>query len=86
MSHATPPKPRSITDLALATFLSSRGHELLSIFRDGSRSKFLFAATPDLESDELLFYNRQGRVEPLFFVELLRSLKAAAMGREAMPR
>ena len=82
MDYATPFK--KISDLTLSTYLRTRGHKLLSINRDGHRSLFVFSLTPALETDILGFYNAEARVEPLSFTELLRSLKAAAMGHGAV--
>ena len=75
---------RPIADLVLGTYLRSKGHKILSIDRDGSRSVFVFRPTATLEKDILRFYNGDARVEPLGFYELLKSLKGAAMQHGAI--
>lgn len=72
---------KDISDLTLGTYLRHRGHKFLGIERDGNRSVFRFARTPALEADILAYFNGEGRVEPLSFVELLRNLKAAAIAQ-----
>jgi len=68
---------RRASDLTLAAFLANRKHEIIRIEPDGGRSIFVFRATPELERDELAFFNRMGAVEPLAFAETLRYLKGA---------
>ncbi len=68
---------RRVSDLTLAAFLANRNHEIVRIEPNGGRSIFVFRATPELERDELAFFNRAAAVEPLAFAETLRYLKGA---------
>ena len=74
MTHTT---ERRVSDLTLAAFLANRRHQIVRIEPNGGRSIFVFRATPELERDELAFFNRAAAVEPLAFAETLRYLKAA---------
>jgi len=68
---------RRVSDLTLASFFANRRHQIVRIEGDGGRSIFIFRATPELEQDELAFFNRTAAVEPLAFAETLRYLKGA---------
>ena len=72
-----PPTEREITDLTLAAFLSSQKHEIIRIEPRSGRSVFIFQSTPQLQRDEIRFFNRAGSVEPLSFAETLRYFRAA---------
>jgi hypothetical protein len=72
-------KERIITDLALASFLSTIGHKLISINPEGKRLTFSFESSEKLERDILAFYNRSTKVDALSFAETLRNLKALAL-------
>jgi len=68
-------KERKCSDLPLAAYLALR-HPLQRIERNGGdRSTFVFEATPELEQDTLLFLSRRATVEPITFLEQVRSLK-----------
>ena len=69
-------KGKIITDLALAAYLSTIGHQLSSINPHGKKLEFCFLDSDKLEKDILSFYNRQARVDPLAFAETFRNLKA----------
>jgi len=68
---------REITDLTLASYLSTLKHEILRIEPSNGRSVFIFKCSPKLAQDEIRFFNRQGSVEPMSFVETLRYFRAA---------
>ncbi len=68
---------RTITDLALASYLVASGHSLRAIERTGDRGAFLFTESPALEEAVLRFYNREGVVEPMAFTEMIRNLRGA---------
>ena len=72
-----PPAEREIFDLTLAAFLSGLKHKILRIEPRNGRSVFIFQSTPQLQRDEIKFFNREGSVEPLTFAETLRYFKAA---------
>ncbi|MFB0507443.1 MAG: DUF5659 domain-containing protein [Thermodesulfobacteriota bacterium] len=72
---------KSLSDLALAAFLSSRGYEILGIKGNGKKSLFVFEDTPQLEQDVLKYFNRQGMVDALTYGEVLRNLKALVLNR-----
>ncbi len=66
---------RTTTDLGLGAYLALR-HPLVRIDQNGSgRAAFVFAATPELEQDTLLFLSRRAQVEPLTYLDQVRSLK-----------
>ncbi len=77
MPEMTHTKARRVSDLTLAAFLANRKHQIVRIEPNGGRSIFVFRATPELERDELAFFNRAAAVEPLAFAETLRYLKGA---------
>ncbi len=72
-----PPAEREIADLTLAAFLSSQKHQIIRIEPRNGRSVFIFQSTPQLQRDEIRFFNREGSVEPLTFAETLRYFRAA---------
>ncbi len=72
-----PPAEREIFDLTRAAFLSSQKHQIIRIEPRNGRSVFVFHSTPQLQRDEIRFFNREGSVEPLAFAETLRYFKAA---------
>ncbi len=72
-----PPAEREIADLVLASFLSSLKHQIIRIEPRNGRSFFIFKFTPQLQRDEIRFFNREGSVEPLTFAETLRYFRAA---------
>ena len=72
-------KEKSISDLALASFLSTVGHTLLSINPDGKRLAFIFEDSEKIKKDILSFYNRSTKVDALTFAETFRNLKAIAL-------
>ncbi len=72
-----PPTEREISDLTLAAFLSNQKHQIIRIEPRNGRSVFIFQSTPQLQRDEMRFFNREGSVEPLTFAETLRYFKAA---------
>ena len=59
---------KTLSDLALAAFLSSKGYELLGIKGNGRKSLFVFEDTPELEQDVLKYFN----VRPPWAVRILR--------------
>ncbi len=77
MTKMTHTIERRVSDLTLAAFFANRNHQIVRIEGDGGRSIFVFRATPELERDELAFFNRAAAVEPLAFAETLRYLKGA---------
>jgi len=68
---------RQIADLTRAAYLSTLKHEILRIEPSNGRSLFVFRATPELKQDEIRFFNKQGSVELMSFVETLRYFRAA---------
>lgn len=72
-------KIREISDLALASFLATKGHKIHSIKPSGKKSLFLFEESDVLEKDILNFYNRSGAIDALTFAEMIRSLKAMTL-------
>jgi hypothetical protein len=66
---------RRTSDLPLAAYLALH-HQLRRIEPNGGgRSTFVFEATEELEQDTLLFLSRRATVEPITFLEQVRSLK-----------
>jgi hypothetical protein len=62
-------------DIGLAAYLSLR-HPLKHMKSNGGgRSLFVFDFSPDLEEDCLHFLSRKAVVEPISFLEQVRSLK-----------
>ena len=72
-------KEKIITDLALASFLSTVGHKLLSINPNAKRLAFIFEDSEKIKKDILSFYNRSTKVDALTFAETFRNLKAIAL-------
>lgn len=75
-------KCQQITDLALASYLSTKGHRLKGIEGNRNCSYFVFENGSGLKEDSLAFYNRQAPVDALTFAETLRNLKAAAINQQ----
>lgn len=70
---------KEIVDLALASYLSTIGHKLISVKSNARRFTFIFKDSEIFESDVLGFYNRTARVDPLTFAEVFRNLKALTL-------
>lgn len=69
-----------ISDVALASFLLCKGHELLDVEDRGSfRKFFVFKQTLEIKADSLRFYNKSkdSAVIARDFWETLRALKAS---------
>ena len=72
---------KEITDLALASYLSAIGHQLISIKPGvGRKLIFVFQKSEVLERDVLAYFNRNGKVDALTYYETVRNLKALALG------
>ena len=70
------------SDIALASYLIIRGYSVADIVRDsGTRATFCFEDQPDRASQVLEFFNRQAVVEPLAFLDNVKSLKAMLSNR-----
>ena len=66
------------SDLALAAFLKSNGYSITGIEHDGSgKGTFIFGDQPERSGHVLEFFNRQTVVEPLAYLDQLKSLKAS---------
>lgn len=66
-------------DIALATYLICRGHQMVSDPKPAGNSRrfiFTFSKTENLQKDVLDYFNRRGSVAPLQFSETLRNLKS----------
>lgn len=66
-------------DIALATYLICRGHQMVSDPKPGGNGRrfvFTFSKTDELQKDVLDYFNRRGSVAPLQFSETLRNLKS----------
>lgn len=74
MTMMKPHARKSISDLSLAAFLSSIGHQIIE-FIPGKKVIFAFQDSPELTKDILAFYNKTARVDPLTFSDTLRNLK-----------
>jgi hypothetical protein len=70
---------KEISDLALATYLSTKRHKFRSIKADGKKLVFIFEDSELIEKDILAFYNRETSVDALTFSETLRNLKALVL-------
>jgi hypothetical protein len=70
-------KMKEISDLALASYLSSIGHKIISVTPTATRKLvFVFENSEKLQNDTLNFVNRRGQVDALTFFETFRNLKA----------
>jgi len=68
---------KEIVDLALASYLSVRGHKLVKLeSAERGRTAFVFEDSPQLTRDTLSFYNRSTKVDALSFAETLKAFKA----------
>ncbi len=66
-------------DIALAAYLILSGYSLHSISQSNrGRATFLLQRTPDLDRNAIDFVNRRASVEPLAFLDTLKTLKAMA--------
>jgi hypothetical protein len=66
-------------DIALATYLICKGHQMISDPKPGENGRrfiFTFSKTEELKRDVLDYFNRRGSVAPLQFSETLRNLKS----------
>jgi Domain of unknown function (DUF5659) len=67
------------SDLALASYLKLNGLSLTDIeFAGGSKAMFVFLDTEDRQKLLMEFYNHQGSIDPLDFLNVFKSLKGAA--------
>lgn len=65
------------SDLALAAYLTMQGYPIVVINFDGDRkATFHFEDEPGRQEHILKFFNRQIRVEPIAFLDHVKSLKA----------
>lgn len=65
------------SDIALAAYLTMRGHPILNVNHDGdNKASFQFEDSPGRSKEVLMFFNRQTQVEPMAFLDHLKSLKA----------
>ena len=70
-------------DLALSAFLRISGFELLSVSPVGRRkSEFVFRDTDGRQELVMRFFNHRGKVDPLEYMNTLKSLKALATGAQ----
>ena len=72
-------REKIVTDLALASYLSTVGHKLHSMRPNQKRLSFIFEGSEALEKDILAYNNRTARVDPLTFAEIFRNLKAMVL-------
>jgi len=71
------PKQFMTSDIALASYLVIRGYPILGISRGhANRVIFHFKDRSDRKRHVLEFFNRQAVVEPLAFLDNVKSLKA----------
>jgi hypothetical protein len=63
-------------DLYFACFLRSLGYKLADVRWEGRRATFVFADRPERRATTLAFYNNQGVVRPLSFVNAIKEMKA----------
>ena len=68
-----------ISDIGLASFLLSRGHELVNVISRGGCRHFIFQRKLSLKQDSLHYFNRSpdSAVVARDFYENLRTLKAS---------
>jgi hypothetical protein len=65
------------SDLALAAYLSMKGYSILAVdFQTDNKAVFQFEDSPGRSKDVLMFFNRQTTVEPIGFLDHVKSLKA----------
>jgi len=65
------------SDLALAAYLKVREHSIKAIERDGNgKGTFVFEDTPQRPRHTLEFYDRRATVEPMAYLDQIKSLKA----------
>lgn len=72
-------KMKEIHDLALASYLVTIGHKILSFKPERNKVIFVFEDSNNLEADILSFINRRASVDPLSFAEQMRNLKALVL-------
>lgn len=64
-------------DLYLAAFLRAKSFRLRDVKRNGTREAvFVFEDRPDREALLLAYYNNEGSIEPLAYVNAWKDLKA----------
>ena len=69
------------TDIALASYLVIRGYSIVNVTHNQSnKATFHFQDKPEREHQVLEFFNRQAVVEPVGFVDYVKSLKAMISG------
>ena len=65
------------SDLYLAAFLRAKGEELENIEKNGPKMTFVFKKDHEELKDEIIkFYNAQGSIEPLKFIDAIRNMKS----------
>lgn len=64
-------------DLSLAAYLILKGNSVESVTLDGKhRAAFTFKGFKENDKEILTFYNRKAKVEPVAFLQQIKSLKA----------
>jgi len=67
----------STADIGLAAFLRLQNYPLIKIDRESSgRAFFVFEDNSQREALTFRFFNKQGTVEPVGYLDQIRSLKA----------
>ena len=64
------------TDFYLACFMCCNDYELVDVEPQGRRSVFVFRDKPGRRDELLRFYNNEGAIRPLAFVDAIKNLKA----------
>jgi len=65
------------SDIALAAYLSMKGYPILDVsFGEDNKATFQYEDGPGRSKETLMFFNRQTQVEPIAFLNHVKSLKA----------
>ena len=71
------------SDITPSTHLLICGHSIANVTHDqGNKATFHFQDMPKWENQVLEFFNRQVVVEPVSFLDHVKSLKAMISGRQ----
>lgn len=56
--------------------ITNLGYNIIEIKSYGRKSAFAFEGNGNIDADSMIFFSRQGKVEPQAFWETLKGLKA----------
>jgi len=67
-------KEYKTSDMYLAAYLKALGHRIVSVDRV-NKAKFVFTMTDELDGIITEYYNEEGKISPLTYINNIRAVK-----------